>query len=295
MIGAMALALAVVVGSCKSDDELPPIDGYNNSDEVAGDNLVAKWTFDDNNNEVISGTASTKTLGTVSSTDGKIGKALKLERGAIVYPAIPAINTVDALNSFTVSLWVNVRGQKGVAGGGYTSFFGIIPVSTDFWGNIQATAETGQFTPNSDTLLLKNYMNSTTPNGQRGDDNLAKFNTDAAGTNANAQTGKWFLGGKDWVHYVMTWDPTSHRFEIYANGTASGAYTNRGDAPVLKMRVPALAVIGSMASADLGFPGATRPDWAPLAAASIDDIRVYNTVLSQAEVTALFNLGTAGR
>jgi len=294
-VWAAALALVIVVGSCKDDNKLPAIDGYNNSDEVAATNLVAHWTFDDNNNEVKSGTAPTKTVGTVSTTTGKIGNAIKLDGGAVVYPPIAAINTVDALNSFSVSLWVNVKGTKG-GSNGFTSFFGIIPTSTDFWGNIQACAETSRHLPTSDTVELKNYMNTTTAtNAQRGEDNVALHNNDAAGSNANAQTGKYFLGGKDWFHYVMVWDPTSHMFYIYANGESVGGYTNRGDAPVMKMQVPAMAVIGSMASSDLGFPNATRPDWAPLANASIDDIRVYNNVLSQAEVTALYNLGTAGR
>jgi hypothetical protein len=296
-IGAVAVALALVVGACKDDDELPQIDGYNNSDEVASSNLVAHWTFDSDNNERISNTAPTTTLGTVASTQGKLGNALQLTKGAIVYPPITAINTVDALNNFTVSMWVNVRNQKGVAGGGFTSFFGIMAQSTDFWGNIQATAETGHHLPSSDTLKLKNYMSTVVAGGGvRGEDNIALRNNDPAdATHPNGQTGKFFMGAKDWVHYVMTWDATSHRFEIYANGEAVGGYTNRGDAPVLKMRVPAMAVFGSMASADLGFPNASRPDWAPLATASIDDVRVFNTAMAQKDITALFNLGTAGR
>ncbi|MBK5280190.1 MAG: hypothetical protein JJE09_15130 [Bacteroidia bacterium] len=294
-VGIAATGLTFV--SCKEEEKLPTIDGFNNSNEVGATNLVAHWTFDDTNNEEISSAAPTKTLGTVGFTTGKIGKALQLTKGALVYPAIDKINTANALGNFTVSLWVNIRGQKGVAGGGYTSLFGIIPTSTDFWGNIQATVETGRHLPASDTLELKNYLSTMMSDGsQRGEDNLAVFNADAAGTNPNAQTGAWFKGGKDWVHYAMTWEGSTGMFYIYANGVSVGGYTNRGtSAGELKMRVPALAVFGSMASSDLGFANATRPDWAPMATASIDDVRVFNTVLPQKDVTALFNLGTAGR
>ena len=133
-------------------------------------------------------------------------------------------------------------------------------------------------------------------NSQRGEDNVATRNNDAAGSGPNAQTGKWFLGAKDWVHYTMTWDASTHRFEMFANGEAVGAFTKRDDAVgAMKMRVPALAVFGSMASADLGFAGASRPDWAPLATCSIDDVRVFNTALAQKDITALYNLGIAGR
>ncbi|CAN5340794.1 hypothetical protein BH10BAC4_BH10BAC4_16420 [soil metagenome] len=299
LLSGVALAALLFIASCsKSNDALPTIDGFNNSNEVAKANLLAHWTFDDTNNEAISSTAPTKTLGTVGFTPGRIGKALQLTKGALVYPAITKINTADALSNFTVSLWINVRGQKGVAGGGYTSFFGIIPTSTDFWGNIQATAETGRHLPASDTLELKNYLSTTLPdNSQRGEDNLAVKNNDPADANhPDGQTGAYFKGGKDWVHYVMTWEGSTGLFVIYANGVSVGGYTHRGTAAgAMKMRVPALAVFGSMASSDIGFPNATRPDWAPLATASIDDVRVFNTVLAQKDVTALFNLGTAGR
>jgi hypothetical protein len=292
-----AAALLTVAGCSKSDNTLPQIDGFNNSNEVGATNLVAHWTFDDTNNERLSSTAPTKTVGTVGFTTGKIGKALQLTKGGIVYPAIAKINTVNALNNFTVSMWVDIRGQKGVAGGGYTSLFGIIPTATDFWGNIQATVETGRHLPGSDTVEYKNYLNTTMSDGsQRGEDNVALRNNDPATPDGNGQTGAYFKGGKTWALYTMTWEGATGLFKLYANGVDVGGYTKRGLTPgTLKMRVPALAVFGSMASSDLGFAGATRPDWAPLATASIDDVRVFNTVLAQKDVTALYNLGVAGR
>jgi hypothetical protein len=287
---------ALLFGSCSKDDStnvLPKIDGYNNSDEVGSTNLVAHWTFDDTNNEAISSTAPNKTVGTVGFTAGKIGKALQLTKGGLAYPTIEKINSVDALNNFSVSLWVNVRGQKKVAGGGFTSFFGIMPEATDFWGNIQACAETGRHLPESDTLELKNYLNIA----GRGEDNLAVPNADPAdASHPDGQTGAYFKGGKDWVHYVMTWEGATGLFYLYANGVSVGGYTHRGTtAGIMKLGVPVHAVFGSMASSDLGFANATRPDWAPLATASIDDVRVFNTVLAQKDVAALYNLGTAGR
>ena len=159
LFASAGLLVVLALGSCSKSESLPAIDGYNSSNDVAKANLVAHWTFDDTNNEAISSTAPTKTVGTVGFTTGKIGKALLLTKGGIVYPAITKINTVDALNNFTVSLWVNTVNQKGVVGGGFQSFFGIIPVATDFWGNIQACAQTDQHLPSSDTLVLKNYLN----------------------------------------------------------------------------------------------------------------------------------------
>ena len=57
-----AFLFSVVFTSCKkknNDVQLPPIGGYNNSDEVGAANLVAYWNFDGNQNEIKSGTAAT--------------------------------------------------------------------------------------------------------------------------------------------------------------------------------------------------------------------------------------------
>jgi hypothetical protein len=288
IMGLLATA-SIAFMSCKDDDKLPAIDGYNNSDEVSSTNLVAHWTFDDNTNEVISNTAATKTYGTVGTTAGQIGNALQLTRGAVVYPPIPAINTSNALNNFTVSLWVNVAGNKGTAAPGFTSFFALIPAGvTDVWGDVVAGAETGAHLATSDTLELKGLLN-THPAGASNSlqDNVALKNGDK---------GSYFMGAKKWSHFVMTWDATTHQFKIYANGTSVGGYDDRGTTGVEIMAVPVQAVFGSVASSDIGFTGASaQPSWNPWATASIDDVRVYNTVLAEKDITALFNLGTASR
>lgn len=288
MSGVMAL-VAVAFTSCNDDKELPKIDGYNNSDEVAKTNLVAHWTFDDTNAEAISKTAASNTFGTVGFTTGQIGKALQLTKGALVYPTIANINTANALNNFTVSMWVNVTGNKRTATEGFTAFFGLIPTGvTDIWGDVMATAETSRHLPTSDTLELKNLLN-THPAGQPNSlqDNVATKNGDK---------GAFFMGAKRWAHYVMRWDGTTHQFYIFADGANVGGYTDRGTTGVEVMAVPVQAVFGSLASKDIGFTGApSQQSWNPWATASIDDVRIYNTALSDAEVTALFNLGTAGR
>jgi len=54
-------------------------------------------------------------------------------------------------------------------------------------------------------------------------------------------------------------------------------------------------VFGSLTHSDIGFTSAPARSFNVLANASIDDVRVYNTTLSDAEIVALFNLGKAGR
>lgn len=286
---AAAIAIIFVAGSCGEDDKLPPIDGYNNSDEVGSANLVAHWTFDNDQKEVVSGTAPSNTFGTVGSTTGQIGNALQLSKGVLVYPPIPNINTANALNNFTVSLWVNVSNNKKSANEGFTAFFGLIPSGvTDIWGDVMALAETARHLPSSDTLELKNILNTHPPGaGNSLQDNVALKNGDK---------GKYFMGAKKWSHYVMRWNATTHQFHIFGNGEDVGGYTDRGTTGNEIMAVPVQAVFGSLASKDIGFTGApSQQAWNPFATASIDDVRVFNTALSDAEIKALFNLGTAGR
>ena len=292
LVSACLLLGMLSLNSCKKSSSLPQIDGYDNSDQVASTYLKAHWTFDDTYNEALSSTAPSNKYGGYSFATGQIGKALSLSAGTLVYPSIAAIGGANSLSAFSVSLWVNVKDNKG--GGaleGFTSFFGIIPTNVaDIWGNVMACAETSRHPASSDTLELKNYLNTTMPdNSQSGQDNIAQLNTGDG-------TGQWFHGAGKWSHYVMTWDGTTHMFMLYGNGVSCGAYTLRGTTPALVMRTPCQPVFGSLAANDIGFANAgARQGWNPMATCLIDDVRVFNTTLTQADVNALYALGQAGR
>jgi hypothetical protein len=288
-------ATSIALTSCSDNNsKLPAIDGYNNSNEVAKTNLVAHWTFDDTNNEDISKTAPAKTYGSISSITGKIGKALKLDSGALVFPSIAAINDANALNNYTVSMWVQLSGTKG--GTGYFSpIFSLAPTTvSDIWPDIFLGAETGRHSAASDTLELKILMN-THPGGVKDqEDNIAQINPNATGTDAGS--GQWFKKTGDWTHFVASWNSATHKFKIYANGASVGAYDTRANTGAEVLATPVQAIFGSFPSKDLGFASAPEVQgWAGLVRASVDDARIYNSALSDAEITALYNLGTAGR
>jgi len=286
----LALTTATVFTSCKDDDKkLPPIGGFNNSDEVASANLLAKWTFDGNQNEVISNTAPSNTYGTVNLTTGVSGQALNLTDGALVYPAITKINAANALASYTISMWVNVKNNKTA----FTSFFGIFPTaSTEPFGNLSGGAETGWFAASNDpdTLVLKANYKSLNPDGSfNGQDNRP----DPRG---NPPVGV-FKGAGVWSHFVMRFTPSTHKLEVFGNNTSIGAYSTRNDATVeLNMQVPAQVIIGSLASSDIGFTSAgPLPPWTKKGTFAIDNIRVYNKPLTEAEISSLYQLELAGR
>lgn len=272
------------------DNDLPPIDGYNSSDEVASDNLVAHWTFDDTEQEAISGMDPEGTYGTVGFRDGQLGRALDLNAGALVYPPIEAINQENSLSNYTVSSWVNVMNN----GTAFTTFFGLFPTDNeDFWGNLSLSAETGWFPPENgagDTLVLKtNYLSLN-------DDGTTNSQDNRPDPRGNPPVGVLEASG-EWVHFVVRFTASSHMLEIFANGESIGAYSNRGENTTeLVMRTPVQAVFGSLSTSNIGFTMAPEmPAWQVLATAGVDDVRVFNTSLSDAEITALYNLGSAGR
>jgi hypothetical protein len=295
LFASVAIVSLVALGSCSDDDEkLPPIDGYNNSDEVSSENLVAHWTFDGTNNEAISSTAPAS-FGTVGFEAGQIGQALKLDSGALVFPTIASINEANALNNFSVSLWVKVKGTKR-ATNYFSTFFSLAPTTvSEIWPDIFLGAETSRHLPTSDTLELKGIIN-THPVGLPKDqqDNIAQPNPNV-GT-PDSGTGAWFINEEDWAHFVLSWNATTHKLSIYGNGVSVGGYSTRPDTGVEILAVPVKAIFGSFPSSDLGFASAPETQgWGPLLTGSIDDVRIFNTALDGAEVTALFNLGSAGR
>ena len=61
MVGSMLSLGVFTLSSCDDDDDivLPPIGGYNSSDEIGAANLQGYWGFEGNGNEAKSGTAPT--------------------------------------------------------------------------------------------------------------------------------------------------------------------------------------------------------------------------------------------
>ena len=299
LAGGVALSMLTMI-SCEDEKSLPKIDGYNNSDEVASANLLANWTFDGTNAEDISGAVplagAAGTFGTVGFETGQIGQALKLTQGALRYPNITALNTANALANFTVSMWVKVNNNKGTAAEGYTMLFGLFPdgltantVGDFMWGNVNMAVETGWFPPSAapDTLVLKGHFVIKNEDGSiSGQDNRPD---PKGGQGVFKHTGEW-------VHFVCRWNASTHQLNIFGNATSIGNWNDRGTTGALRMNVPCSPVFGNGATKAVGFTN--NPDqqsWSPMATASIDDVRVYNTALTDAEITALFNLGSAGR
>jgi hypothetical protein len=270
---------------------LPPIDGYNNSNEVGSTALKAHWTFDSVKTERISSAVPEKNSGTMTFTAGKIGKAISLANAYMIYPTIANLNNADALPSFTVSMWTKVPDNTTTL----SSLFQINGVDfQDIWGMIGLATRTGG-------NVYSLAATTTHVNGTGTHSTYTSAFLDPAATPAEG-----FTAGTDgWAFITLTYDGPTNLLTYYGNGVKLGqrTLTNVTAPETLALMVPNKVSFGTFtfkddfATGQWGNPplAADRP-WASHGiTASLDDVRVYNKALTQTEVLALLHLGQAGR
>lgn len=270
---------------------LPKIDGYNNSNEVAASELKAHWTFDDNKTERISNAVPEKNVGTMAFAAGKIGKSISLTQAYMIYPTIANLNNADALPNFTVSMWTKVPDNTTqlaslfqINGVNFQDIWGLVGLMTRTNGNVYALGATTTHVNASGTKPA-----------------YADFFLDPA-----AKASEGFTAGTDgWAFITITYDGPSRLLTYYGNGVKLGTRTLTNVTPpeTLALLTPNKVSFGTFTFVEdfstglYGNPpkAADRP-WASHGiTASLDDVRVYNKALSDAEVLALSRLGQAGR
>lgn len=290
-LGKLFLAVAIIsllFTSCKKDwrglpkvspsDFEGKIEGFDSSGQIKPDHLVAYWSFNGTDAETKTGTKPTSSSNTSFVDDGVTGKALMLDNGYLYYATqFPPFDT--AFKSFTISEWVQIQNN----GSSPTLTFNLAKPG-ELWGNIDFLLETGQH-PASDTDNLVVHPSYSDENGGR-QDNL----------NAN-----WLSSYKSptippgkWTHLVITYDYASSTFQIWANGVKIGApdYQHRGGK--FHCYVPNELIIGGWYN---NIPGkeVTADAWTKPMTGKIDEIRVYDMALGDADIIALYKLGRAGQ
>jgi len=297
LLAGSALLVSGTFSSCKkssnnNNNNLPPIGGYNTSNDVAAANLMAHWTFDNTNNEAISSTAP-KTVQGASFVTGVKGQALSLNKGYLAFPpTITNLNTVMA--SFTVSAWIKVKNN----GSTVSTVFALTnePGVQSDWNNgpIEMYVETATSRP--DTIDLHTAFASLEGVDWQHGDNINDYDP--------GDTAFKFVIAlpTDWIHYVATYDASTSRIKIYANGNlvSNTNFELRKDASGnlignLNYPTPTQVLIGSFANLAVGYTGITTQSWQGLFTGSIDELRVYNKALAASDISALYQLEKAGR
>jgi len=283
-----ALLLTVTALSCKPDgnpNNLPSvnpadyagkIDGFNSSDEIFPDNLIAYWSFDDTKNELKSATAPGSSAGDSYVTDAVRGKSLNLTAGYIYFPTQFQKFKTDSLKNWSISTWVKIRNN----GSKRTMLFQLAR-SGMFTGNINFALNTNGYPAANDSILRINPTFLTIGGGTQ--DNL------------NSGVGQDKTNLNNWVHIVLTYDYSTGVFNNWMNGVKVGNFPNRGTGNNLfKSYEPSEIIIGSNYNGIPGKSVSSDVTFAPMTG-QMDELRIFNRTLPDAFIKALYNLGKANK
>jgi hypothetical protein len=286
----------LTAGDCNKDEDppLPQINGYNNSNEVGAANLKVYIPLDGNANETKTGATATSAVGVSYSSTGAVkGQAATFNNGYIYYASAVGGPLADN-QPFSVSLWVQAA-NTGLVGGNppannHPWQFFTYARPGQFWGNINILNEAGQFPVASDTMFLKALYSDA--GGLQ--DNVNNYGI--AGTEykvvKKAGTGQW-------ANIVVTYNPAGGTgaqsiFRIYTDSVlvSNINFENRGsnsfDYTTHEL------ILGGWYN---NIPGKqlTADTWTTPFTGKMDEVRVWNKTLTQAEISALYKLGLAGR
>ncbi len=228
--------------------------------------LVGYWKFDEGAGAKATDSSGNRNTGTITGatwTSGKLGKGLSFDKIDDIITA-PAQASLNNLGPVTLSVWIKPRS---VGEGNSNRIIGKSGAVSS--GSMNLTLQTSGSAINNcagaSTLALV----------------FAEFNSAASdvyagrcGANNTATIGVW-------QHIVATWDGTAGTSGVHiykngveisyaAQGTTSGSL---GDDSALTFN------IGNRPATDMTIDG------------TIDDVRVYNRVLSAAEIQTLYQSG----
>lgn len=279
---------SIVLVSCedsidKVNSPIPyeSIGGYDSSDDIAATHLVSKLSFDGNISDSQSGV--TGGVGTnVMYNTGIKGEAYQGSSTSFIAYTNVASSIIN-LKHISVSMWIKTNPHTG----GAQSIF-MLPKKTDFWGNIFTLIEgTGPAT----TMLMKNHIQKDVVPSIP----WAGQFIEHAGVNVlNNMFGAW-------KHIVWTYNGTSSTYSLYIDGqklalpasiskryasdplTGGVGYGELANSEVSKF------IIGGYQQ-HLGSPWGTPDSWMLNYTGLLDEFRIYDSALTDNEVTALYKL-----
>ncbi len=267
------LAMVFTISACqKSFDPksyapkkpAPTFGGYSASSQIEADSLIAYWNFSSTLTDSIS-----KLPGTASGSSFAAGIFGQAYQGSLTaYAVCKSSPALAALQKFTASVWVNTTPPTT----GLLDYF-TLSNTVNFWGNVEMFFDNGS--TNTDAHVRIHLSQSGTDN---------TFAAEVPGC----------FGG--WVNLIFSYDVTG-ACTLYMNGksVATGtAGTLKG--PLVFQNVGNI-VFGctQFTTVPSQTAGSGSQPWAANLPGKIDQVRVYNKVLSANEASALYNLENLGR
>jgi len=286
----MSMTLTLVT-SCGDDEELPPIGGYNNADEVGSASLLAYWPLNGDAKESKTSTAPSKTVGVTYATGIK-GQGAKFAEGYLAFPAIPALNS---MTDITISCWAKLN-NNGSAPSVMFQMTRPLDATKDEWaGNVTLMAETGWKKATSDTVTLKGLVVIKKDDGSANwQDVINVVNPSAADIAAGHVAAPNKIGGK-YAHIVYTWEAATGKHRLFVNGVKISnpvwESRNGGNPLALNFFSPTKPLLGTFGSVVTG----NADSWQKSLTGEIDEVRVWKKVLTDADINSLYELEKAGR
>ncbi|WP_113654247.1 LamG-like jellyroll fold domain-containing protein [Pedobacter namyangjuensis] len=256
-----------------AEDYAGTIDGFKSTDEIYPNNLVAYFNFDDTYAEKISGVTPTLAAGN-SFVAGVKGKAVNLNAGYLYYGTQLAALKTDVFKSFTISQWIKISNN-----GSKRTMLLTIARPGQLQGNININLNT-QARPASNIDFL----------------GIQPIFSAVAGTQDNANaTLSPKIGPDNWVHFVLSYNGLTGRFNMVANGVNIGSYSDRGVGNSLfKSYEPSELIFGANYNLVPGKTVNTDVAYAAMTGV-IDEVRIYNRFIPDAIIKSMYQLGLANK
>jgi hypothetical protein len=251
----------IVYGTEKSF--LVPVNGYSTAAEVAAANLKAYWSFNNNYTETVTNTAGAAVNpADVSFVTGKKGQAVQVKGVGYVNTNMQAL--VSGLSNFTISTWIQ---QPASLSGGPTTY---MPFSLN---------QPGYSWTNTKFFMLFESDNASNSYGKVG------------------FMDQWYDKGRvwpkmldgNWQQMVISYDAASGALRIYVNGALLSESSTSSFLPQTNF--------GIATSFTLGGPDANTHagnGWMNALSGNLDEVKIFNKVLSADEVMALYALENKG-
>ncbi|WP_421942647.1 LamG domain-containing protein [Pedobacter sp.] len=269
------LMAAVTLGLSSCQKEFDPssyapalnIGGFTSSKQIGAANLVAHWAFDGSLIDSVSNTAGVNT-GTSFGTGVK-GKSLQGATDSY-FLSVPSTK-VTGLKSFTVTEWVNTPAPS-------NGIIGLFSLSnkSQFWGNLEVFIENGS---TNDNAILKFVF---TNNGS-GDKTFTVNNV------VN------FFG--KWNALAFSYDETNATIKVFVNGSRVSVGKVDGLAGPLNFVNSGNLVFGT--TQFMTTPSQTtshsKEPWASYLTGQLDEVKIFNKVLTEEEVGYLAKLEGRGK
>jgi hypothetical protein len=275
-IAVAALFLGMSFTSCKSNDTVTdPYAGKTNPSTIAAANLVAYFPLESATGAITTGAGVTysKISGAGAFVTGRRGNAYKGSNTAgYLEFNVAATNLFKDLSEFTYAAWIKTPAPTG----GAASAFSVNGGDANM-GNFNLVIESQS---NADSLALKPYLRNSTTVWQGQD--LWTFKK----TNSTDK----------WIHVVSSYNKTTSVMALYVNGVKVNSGIKYGG-PVPTVGTQPL--LGALTFVDMTkfyigawgklALGTATDSWMVYYPGMIDEIRIYNKALTDAEVLALYN------